>query len=97
MTDLNVTLFGGFEVRRSTGPSIAFPTRKARALFALLARCPGRRQAREALAAMFWPDSAEPEARGNLRQALKLVRGALADQGGAVIVNGIVLLVQGID
>jgi DNA-binding SARP family transcriptional activator len=85
--DLNVKLLGGFEVSQSAGLSVAFRTRKARALFALLARRPGRRQAREALAAMFWPDSAEPEARRNLRQALKLVRRALADSGEAMIVS----------
>ncbi len=87
MADLNVRLFGGFEVWRSAGPSVAFPTRKARALVALLARHPGQRQAREALAAMFWPDSAEPQARSNLRQALKLVRRALKGRGGAVIIS----------
>jgi len=39
------------------------------------------------MAAMFWPDSAEPEARGNLRQALKLARRAIEDQGDAVIIG----------
>ena len=87
MTGLKVRLFGGFEVCHSGGPSIAFPTRKARALFALLARYPGQRQAREALAAMFWPDSAETVARSNLRQALKLVRRAVASQGGALVTS----------
>lgn len=90
MTDLNVRLFGGFEVCRSAGPAIAFPTRKARALVALLARCPGRRHSRETLAAMLWPDSAESEARGNLRQALKLARRAIGvpviiSEGGALV------------
>lgn len=87
MTDLNVRLFGGFEVCRSAGPAIAFPTRKARALVALLARCPGRRHSRETLAAMLWPDSAESEARGNLRQTLKLARRAIGDQGDPGIVS----------
>lgn len=86
MIELNVRLFGGFEVRRSAGPIIVFPTRKARALLAFLARHPGQPHGREGLAAMFWPDSAESEARRNLRQALKLVRRALADRSDAIIV-----------
>ncbi|RMD65183.1 MAG: hypothetical protein D6826_00700 [Alphaproteobacteria bacterium] len=87
MADLSVRLFGGFEVRRSAGPSIVFPTRKARALVALLARHPGQLQTREALAAILWPNSAEPEAHGSLRQALKLVRRAIEDRDQGVIVS----------
>lgn len=87
MANLNVKLFGGFEVRWNNGPFVAIPTRKARALFVLLARHPGRHQAREALAAMLWPASAEPEARHSLRQALKLVRRALADGSSTIIVS----------
>lgn len=78
MAELNVRLFGGFEVRRGTGPSIEISTRKAKALFAFLARQPGRQYPRDALAVMLWPDSAGSEARGSLRQALKRVRRALA-------------------
>ena len=87
MTDLNVTLFGGFNVRRGADSGVVIPTRKARALLALLARHPGHRHTREAVAAMLWPDSAEPNARVNLRQALKLVRRALGGPGDAVIVS----------
>ncbi len=87
MAELMVRLFGGFEVHRSAGPSIQFPTRKARALFALLARHPGRHRPREGLAAMLWPDSAEAESRSSLRQALKLLRRALPEHGTAAIVS----------
>lgn len=87
MMDLNVRLFGGFEVRRNAGPLVAFPTRKARALFALLARHPGERLGRERLAAMLWPRNAESEARGSLRQALKLVRRELAERGSEIIIG----------
>jgi len=82
-----ISLFGGFEVRRTAGPAVALRTRKAKALLALLARRPGQAYSREALAAMLWPDSAEPEARGSLRQALKHVRQALADGEQAAIVG----------
>lgn len=87
MTQLDVRLFGGFEVRRGGGSCTSFPTRKARALFALLARHPGRRHGRESLAAMLWPDSGEPEARSSLRQSLKLLRRALAEHGNTIIVG----------
>lgn len=90
MADLSIRLFGGFEVRRSAGSSISsivFPTRKARALLALLARLPGQRHTREALAAILWPDSAAPEAHGSLRQALKLLRRAIEDGDQGVIVS----------
>lgn len=44
---------------------------------------------------MLWPDSAEPEARSNLRQALKLLRRALPEHGDAPIVSeGDALLLQ---
>lgn len=43
---------------------------------------------------MFWPDSAESEARGNLRQALKRVRRALAEYGEAVISEGDALALE---
>lgn len=95
MMTLNIRLFGGFEVQRIAGPLIVFPTRKARALLALLARHPGQPRSREGLAAMLWPDSAEPEARSNLRQALKLLRRALPEHGDAPIVSeGDALLLQ---
>ena len=87
MADLEVKLLGGFEVRRNDGPPIVIPTRKARALVAVLARHPGQSHAREALAAMFWPESAESQARGSLRQALKLVRRALGDRSNAIVVS----------
>lgn len=87
MANLSVRLFGGFEVRRGAGPSIVIPTRKARALLALLARHPGKSHPRETLATMFWPDHGEPEARRNLRQTLKLVRRALEARGDAAIVG----------
>jgi DNA-binding SARP family transcriptional activator/TolB-like protein len=85
--ELNVRLFGGFEVRRSTGPLVTIGTRKAKALFALIARRSGQLQARETLSAMFWPDHAESDARRNLRQALKLVRRAVVECGTEIIVS----------
>jgi len=65
MTELRVVMFDGFEVRRGAAATpVRFARRKAKALFALLARNPGKRHPRESLAAMLWPGNAEPNALG---------------------------------
>jgi DNA-binding SARP family transcriptional activator len=86
MADLDVRLFAGFEVVQASGRACKFPTRKSRALLAVLSRHPGKRHGREALAALLWPESAEAQARANLRQTLKQLRLALGDLRDAVIV-----------
>jgi DNA-binding SARP family transcriptional activator/Flp pilus assembly protein TadD len=86
MADLDVRLFAGFEVVQASGRALKFPTRKSRALLAVLSRHPGKRHGREALAALLWPESAEAQARANLRQALKQLRRALGDLRDAVII-----------
>ncbi len=70
MADLDIRLFAGLEVARASGGALKFPTRKSRALLAVLSRHPGKRHGREALAALLWPESAEAQARANLRQTL---------------------------
>src|SRR5688572_18153404 len=57
---------------------ITFPTRKALALLAYLA-VEGGRHTREAIAALFWPESDEEQARGSLRYTLTALRGALGE------------------
>jgi DNA-binding SARP family transcriptional activator/Flp pilus assembly protein TadD len=95
MVDLDIRLFAGFEVARTSGGTLEFPTRKSRALLAVLGRHPGKRHGREALAALLWPDSAEAQARANLRQTLKQARRALGDLRDAVIIaNGGTLALQ---
>ena len=86
MADLDVKLFAGFEVAQASGRALEFPTRKSRALLAVLSRHPGKRHGREALAALLWPESAEAQARANLRQTLKHLRRALGDLRDAVII-----------
>lgn len=79
MPRIVVSLFGGFVLARSSGARITVPERKPKALIALLARTPGRAWPRDALTAMFWPESGPSQARVNLRQALKLTRRALGE------------------
>ena len=71
---------------QTSGGTLKFPTRKSRALLAVLSRHPGKRHGREALAALLWPKSAEAQARANLRQTLKQLRRALGDLRDAVII-----------
>ncbi|MFZ1426677.1 MAG: BTAD domain-containing putative transcriptional regulator, partial [Geminicoccaceae bacterium] len=74
---LQIHLLGGFELRRASGELIGLPTRKSRLLLAYLALAAGRPQPRGKLAALFWSDRAEPQARASLRQELHALRQSL--------------------
>ena len=74
MVALKVRLLGGFELSGPSGTTLTVPTRKAKALLAMLAREPGEFKARETLAGTLWPESSETQARSSLRQSLKLLR-----------------------
>jgi predicted ATPase/DNA-binding SARP family transcriptional activator len=74
---LRIQLFGPFRVERA-GQPIAFARRKTAALLAYLALHPGE-QPREQIAARFWGDAAEEDARRSLRVALADLRKALGD------------------
>jgi DNA-binding SARP family transcriptional activator len=64
-----------------SGRAITFPTRKALALLAYLA-VEGGHHTREAIAALFWPESDAEQARGSLRYTLTALRGALDEADG---------------
>lgn len=83
---LCVRLLGGFSVERNTQP-IVLSSRKTAALLAVLAARPGAVHRRERIAALLWSRSAEPQARGSLRQALAQLRKDLGDGGAAVVVQ----------
>lgn len=74
---LTLKLLGGFEARTDRAETLTTPTRKGRALLAVLATAPHMRQSRERLAALLWERSAEEQARASLRQTLSEVRKAL--------------------
>jgi DNA-binding SARP family transcriptional activator len=69
---LRLYLLGPFCVESEKGP-IRLPTRKVESLLAYLALHP-ESNAREKLAALFWGDSPDTQARGSLRKALTLLR-----------------------
>lgn len=71
MTDLKINVLGGLEI---AGPGAKPLTRKAKAVAAYLALQRGQPQSREKVAAMFWENSPEEQARTNLRQCLSTLR-----------------------
>jgi TolB-like protein/DNA-binding SARP family transcriptional activator len=86
MSEVTVKLLGGFEVRVGSGPALSFPTRKAKALLAYLAVCPGKSHSRSDLANLLWGDRGDEQARASLRQALTYLRNALTPAGDEVLV-----------
>lgn len=76
MVQLTLTLLGGFQAAVNGRP-LHFPTDKIRGLLAYLAVEQGRPHRREALAALFWPDLPDKQARGNLRLSLHRLRQTL--------------------
>lgn len=79
MSGLQIDLLGGFEARAGDAGPLVLPTRKARALLALLAMAPGMKQTRQGLAAVLWERSAEEQGRATLRQTLSSVRKVLKE------------------
>jgi DNA-binding SARP family transcriptional activator len=73
---LEVRVLGQFEVRLE-GKPVEIPSRPAQSLLAYLMLTAGIAHRREKLAGMFWPDAAETNARGYLRQTLWRVRKAV--------------------
>ncbi len=77
---LEVRLLGQFDVRLDGRP-IEIASRPAQSLLAYLILNPGTAHRREKLAGLLWPDTAEANARRNLRQALWHVRKTLEPAG----------------
>jgi DNA-binding SARP family transcriptional activator/predicted ATPase len=70
-------MLGGLDIVFGNRPvAVEAPRLRSLLAYLLLHRTP---QPRERLAFMFWPDSAESQARTNLRQALHLLRRALPE------------------
>jgi DNA-binding SARP family transcriptional activator len=74
MSQLVITLFGGFRVELSGQPLSYFGTDKNRALLAYLGMESERPHRREALANLLWCEHSEAVARNSLRQALYQLR-----------------------
>jgi DNA-binding SARP family transcriptional activator len=80
MTQLHLSLLGGFECCSADGVAVSFATRKVRALLAYLAATAAQSHGRSKLAALLWGDQAEAEARANLRKALSRLRESLPSE-----------------
>lgn len=76
---LQLTLLGGFAIRRSPGPAVAVPRKKAQALLAYLALHPSESHPRDRLAALLWGDASDERARQSLRQSLSALRRVLGE------------------
>jgi TolB-like protein len=87
MAGLRIALLGGLGITGGEATARASLTRKAKALVAYLALQGGRPQSREKLAELLWGNSAEEQARANLRQTLSLVRKSLNGDGPAFLVT----------
>jgi DNA-binding SARP family transcriptional activator len=74
---LELKLLGGFEAHLQGGAPLVLPTRKTQALLAYLALPPGQSHPRDKLATLLWGDMQNPQARGNLRNALSRIKKAL--------------------
>jgi TolB-like protein len=83
MAGLRIALLGGLEIAGGEATDGTSLTRKAKALVAYLALRGARGQSREKLADLLWGNSAEEQARANLRQALSSIRKALNGDGAA--------------
>lgn len=79
MQSLHLALLGTFHLTTNTGYSINLATDKVRGLLAYLAVEADRPHRREALAALFWPDMPDQQARNNLRLSLHRLRQAIED------------------
>ncbi|MGD8620564.1 MAG: AAA family ATPase [Anaerolineales bacterium] len=73
---LKIYLLGQFRLQSDDEP-IELPSRPAQSLLAYLVMNAGIPHRREKLAGLLWPDSAEENARGYLRQALWRIRKSL--------------------
>ena len=79
MGDIEIRLFGGFDIRCGGTPVRRFESQKARGLLAYLAMHPGQTLSREHIATLLWSDRDESGARRNLRQVLYSLRTAFAE------------------
>jgi TolB-like protein/DNA-binding SARP family transcriptional activator len=84
---LKLQVLGGFDLRRADGTEVDSLGRKEQALFAYLALQAGRPQTRDKLASLLWSDRGDQQARHSLRQSLTILRRALPDPDGNIIVS----------
>ena len=83
---LKIILLGRFLIEQD-GTVVNIPSRPVQSLLAYLVLTAGTAHRREKLAGILWPDSAESNARSNLRHALWRLRRALGDAADHVVAD----------
>jgi DNA-binding SARP family transcriptional activator/tetratricopeptide (TPR) repeat protein len=86
MSPLKLILLGGFELIDNQ-TQIRPLAKKVRGLLAYLVLTKPRRQTREKLAGLLWPDSSATQGRTSLRGALATLRQALGDDTRGLIIS----------
>src|SRR4029450_12845745 len=84
---IQLTLLGGFGVRRTNRGDVRLPTRKAEALLAYLACHPGEKQPRDRLTALLWGDRGGQEGRHSLSQTLLSLRQELGEANSLLLIE----------
>lgn len=79
MVHLSLSFLGTFQASLGGKPLTNFRSAKVQGLLVYLALTTPQPHAREALAALFWPDQAEAVAKKNLRQSLYQLRQVVGD------------------
>lgn len=84
---MELTLFGGFQLRNAAGNTEVLSVRKAKALLAWLALHQDKKHPRDRLALLLWEESTDAQARHSLRQALSSLRKALGKHAETLITD----------
>jgi DNA-binding SARP family transcriptional activator/TolB-like protein len=84
---IQLSLLGGFGVRRANRGDVRLPTRKAEALLAYLACHPGEKQPRDRLTALLWGDRGDKQARHSLSQTLLSLRQELGEANSLLLIE----------
>lgn len=85
--DVQLTLLGGFGLRRYENAGVRLPTRKAEALLAYLACHPEQKQPRDRLTALLWGDRSDRQARHSLSQTLLSLRQELGEARSLLVIE----------
>jgi len=80
MGTLEISLLGGFQLRRDDQPLPPIPSRSARSLMAFLVINRDRAHTRDLIIGTFWPDMAESRGRRRLSQALWQIRTTVGEE-----------------
>src|SRR5215469_1255238 len=87
LAPLKLRVLGGFRLERADASEVESLGRKEQALLAYLALQAGRPQTRDKLASLLWGDRGDQQARHSLRQSLTILRRALPDPDGHVVLS----------